>query len=121
MVADVPAAGAFIIVKDAALPTVNVYFATGKAELPGDPAQGLAPVIAHLKANAGAKATISGYHDVTGDIAQNQELAKQRAINVRDAIKAAGIAEDRLELKKPEQTQGAGTNASARRVEVRIL
>jgi K(+)-stimulated pyrophosphate-energized sodium pump len=120
MVADVPAVGAYIIVTDAALPTVNVYFATGKAELPGDPAQGLAPVIAHLKANAGAKASISGFHDATGDLAQNEELAKQRAMNVRDALKAAGIAEDRLELKKPEQTQGAGTNAQARRVEVRV-
>ena len=41
-------------------------------------------------------------------------------MNVRDALKAAGIAEDRLELKKPEQTQGPGSNASARRVEVRV-
>ncbi len=41
-------------------------------------------------------------------------------MNVRDVLKAAGIAEDRLELKKPEQTQGAGTNAQARRVEVRV-
>jgi K(+)-stimulated pyrophosphate-energized sodium pump len=119
MVADVPAAGAFIVVKDAALPTVNVYFASGRTELPGDPAQGLAVVIAYLKANAGAKASISGYHDPTGDLAQNQELAKQRALAVRDAIKAAGVAEDRMELKKPEQTQGAGSNAQARRVEVK--
>src|SRR5258706_15009229 len=103
---DVPAAGAFIIVQDAALPTVNVYFATGKADLPGDPAQGLALVIAHLKKNAGAKASISGFHDATGDLAQNQALGKQRAINVRDAVKAAGIAENRLDLKKLEQTQG---------------
>jgi len=119
-IADVPAIGAFVIVKDATLPIVNVYFASGKAELPGDPAQGLAPVIAHLKANVAAKASISGFHDATGDLAQNQELAKQRATNVRDALKTAGIAEDRLELKKPEQTQGPGTNASARRVEVRV-
>jgi outer membrane protein OmpA-like peptidoglycan-associated protein len=117
---DVPAAGAFIIVQDAKLPTVNVYFATGKADLPGDPAQGMALVIAHLKANAGAKASISGFHDATGDLAQNQALAKQRAINVRDAVKAAGIADDRLDLKKPEQTQGAGSNAQARRVEVKV-
>jgi K(+)-stimulated pyrophosphate-energized sodium pump len=119
-IADVPAAGAFVVVSDSALPVVNVYFASGKAELPGDPAQGLAPVIAHLKANAAAKVSISGFHDATGDLAQNQELAKQRAMNVRAALKAAGIAEDRVELKKPEQTQGAGSNASARRVEVRV-
>ena len=29
MMAGVPAEGAFIVVKDAALPTVNVYFAYG--------------------------------------------------------------------------------------------
>jgi K(+)-stimulated pyrophosphate-energized sodium pump len=120
MIADVPAAGAFVIVNDAALPTVNVYFATGKADMPGDPAQGLAVVIAHLKANAAAKASISGFHDATGDLAQNQELAKQRAINVRSALVAMGIPEERLELKKPEQTQGGGSNATARRVEVRV-
>ena len=115
-----PAEGAFIIVKDAALPTVNVHFATGKAEMPGDPAQGLSVVLVYLKANPSAKAVISGYHDATGDLAHNQELAKQRAMSVRDAVKAAGIAEERFELKKPEQTQGAGSNAEARRVEAKI-
>jgi outer membrane protein OmpA-like peptidoglycan-associated protein len=113
---DVPAAGAFIIVQDAKLPTVNVYFATGKADLPGDPAQGIGPVIAHLKADAGAKASISGFHDATGDLAQNQALAKQRATNVRDAVKAAGIAEDRLEL-KPNRRKGPEECASAARSE----
>ena len=77
-------------------------------------------VIAYLKANAGAKASISGFHDATGDLAQNQELAKQRAMNVRDSVKTAGIAEERLDLKKPEQMQGAGSNAQARRVEVKV-
>jgi K(+)-stimulated pyrophosphate-energized sodium pump len=120
MIAGVPPEGAFIIVKDAALPTVNVYFATGKADMPGDPAQGLAVVLVYLKANPASKAAISGYHDATGDLAQNQELAKKRAMSVRDAVKAAGIAEDRLELKKPEQMQGAGSNAEARRVEVKV-
>jgi len=121
MIADVPANGAFVVVQDAKLPTVNVYFASGKADMPGDPAQGLAVVIAYLKSNASAKAAISGFHDATGDIAQNQELAKQRAMSVRDAIKTAGISEDRLELKKPEQTQGTGSNALARRVEARVI
>ncbi len=120
MIAGVPAEGAFVIVKDAALPTVNVYFATGKADMPGDPAQGLAVILVYLKANPSAKATISGYHDATGDLAANQELAKKRAMSVRDAVKSAGIAEERLELKKPEQMQGTGSNAEARRVEVKV-
>jgi len=62
---------------------------------------------------------ISGFHDATGDPAMNAELAKQRAFAARDALKAAGVAEDKIELKKPEQIN-AGTAAEARRVEVKL-
>jgi outer membrane protein OmpA-like peptidoglycan-associated protein len=67
---------------------------------------------------AGKTAIVSGFHDATGDLALNQELAKKRAESVRDALKALGVAEDKIELKKPEQTQASGSNAEARRVEV---
>ena len=63
---------------------------------------------------------ISGFHDATGDPAKNAELAKARAVVVRDALKAAGVAEDRIELKKPEQIN-AGSADDARRVEVRLM
>jgi K(+)-stimulated pyrophosphate-energized sodium pump len=39
---------------------------------------------------------------------------------VRDALKAAGVAEDKIELKKPEQLTGSGDPAQARRVEVAL-
>jgi len=39
---------------------------------------------------------------------------------VRDALKAAGIAEDKIELKKPEQAMAGGDAAAARRVEVAL-
>jgi len=39
---------------------------------------------------------------------------------VRDALKVAGIAEDKVELKKPEVLTGSGNNAEARRVEVAL-
>jgi K(+)-stimulated pyrophosphate-energized sodium pump len=99
---------------------VKLYFDSGKSDLPADGAKALEPVVAKAKANAAGKVTISGYHDATGSLEQNQELAKQRAIKVRDALKAAGIAEDRVEMKKPEQTQGTGDEKEARRVEVRV-
>ena len=51
---------------------------------------------------AGKKAVDQRLHDATGDPAKNDELAKQRALAVSDALKAAGIAEDKIELKKPE-------------------
>jgi K(+)-stimulated pyrophosphate-energized sodium pump len=37
---------------------------------------------------------------------------------VRDALKALGVAEDKVELKKPEQALANGPASEARRVEV---
>lgn len=95
---------------------VKFYFATGKADLAAGANEALAGIVQGVA--AGQKAVVSGFHDATGDAAQNAELAKNRALAVRDALQALGVAEDRIELKKPEATQGSGSNAEARRVEV---
>ena len=97
---------------------VKFYFASGKAELAAGAKEALADVIAQVA--AGKKAVISGFHDATGDAAKNEELAKLRALAVRDALKSFGAAEDKLELKKPEVLQADGSNAQARRVEVSV-
>ncbi|MFT4195443.1 OmpA family protein [Ottowia sp.] len=97
---------------------VKFYFASGSAELATGAKEALADVV--MGVAAGRKAVISGYHDTTGDPARNEELAKQRAIAVRDTLAALGIGEDKLELKKPEVTTATGSNAEARRVEVRL-
>ena len=109
-------AGAVVVID-----VVKIYFDSGKAELPADAAKSLEPAVAKAKANPAAKVTISGYHDASGSLETNQELAKQRALAVRDAIKAAGgIGDDRFDMKKPELTQGTGSDAEARRVEVAV-
>lgn len=97
---------------------VTFYFASGKADLAPGANEALAEVVKAV--SAGKQASISGYHDATGDAALNAELSKQRAMAVRDAIKALGAAEEKLELKKPEQMQASGSNAEARRVEVTV-
>jgi outer membrane protein OmpA-like peptidoglycan-associated protein len=97
---------------------VKFYFASGKADLASGALDALGEAIAAAK--AGKKLVLSGFHDATGDPAFNAELAKQRAMVVRDALVGAGVAEARMELKKPEQTTGTGNNAEARRVEVMI-
>ena len=97
---------------------VKFYFASGKAELAAGALEALQDAINAAK--GGKKLVISGFHDATGDAAMNAELAKQRALAVRDALVGAGVAETSLELKKPEQTTGEGSNAEARRVEVVI-
>jgi len=97
---------------------VKFYFASGKADLATGANDALADVAKGVA--GGKKAVVSGYTDSTGDAAKNEELAKQRALAVRDALKTAGIAEDKIELKKPEALTGSGTNADARRVEVAL-
>ena len=105
----------------AAAGVVKVYFESGKGDLPADAVKLLEPAIAKAKGSASAKVVISGYHDATGNLEQNQDLAKKRAFAVRDAIKSgAGVGDDRFEMKKPEVTQGSGNDAEARRVEVRV-
>lgn len=95
---------------------VKFYFATGKAELAAGANEALAEVV--KAAAAGKTLMVSGFHDASGDAAKNAELAKQRALAVRDALKALGVAEDKVELKKPEQTMAEGPANAARRVEV---
>lgn len=97
---------------------VKFYFASGKADLAPGALDALGEAIAAGK--AGRKLVLSGFHDTTGDPAFNAELAKQRAMAVRNALVSAGVAEATIELKKPEQTTGSGNNAEARRVEVVI-
>ena len=95
---------------------VKFYFASGKADLATGANEALAEVVKGVK--AGQKAVVSGFHDNTGDLTSNQELAKKRAISVRDTLVALGVPSDSIELKKPENAEGTGDNAQARRVEV---
>ena len=97
---------------------VKFYFASAKADLATGANDALADVAKGVA--AGKKAVVSGYTDASGDAAKNEELAKQRAFAVRDALKAAGVAEDKIELKKPETITAGGAMAEARRVEVAL-
>ncbi|QIL80285.1 OmpA family protein [Diaphorobacter sp. HDW4A] len=119
-------AGGSVIAEDAASVVVmdnglvKFFFASGKAEIAPGANTALVEVIKGVVVG-GKHAQISGFHDATGDLAKNQELAKLRAIAVSDALKSLGVAEDKIDLKKPEQSQASGTNAEARRVEVILV
>ena len=97
---------------------VKFYFVVGKADVAPEAAQALVEVVKAVA--AGKLAVISGYHDASGDPAQNAELAKQRALAVRAVLEAQGVAEDKVELRKPEQTLASGPAEEARRVEVTL-
>jgi photosynthetic reaction center cytochrome c subunit len=99
-----------------------LYFGVGKSALEGSQTSGVAKLVAYLAANPAKKVLISGYHSASGELAANQELAKQRAFSVRDTLQAAGITANRVVLDKPLQTEAniSGEDPVARRVEVTI-
>ncbi|WP_433694669.1 cytochrome c oxidase subunit II [Paraburkholderia phenoliruptrix] len=101
----------------AALPA-SIYFETGKSTLPADAKAAVEAAAAYAKAHPDAKFALSGFTDATGSADTNAKLAKSRAEAVRDALKAAGIAEDHIILKKPETITGGSDAKEARRVQV---
>ena len=101
-------------------PLVKFYFESGKAELPAGAAEELAKVIAKLNEDPSKLVLLSGYHDETGGAAVNAEVAKDRAVAVKDALVAAGLAADKVKMRKPAVTLGGADAAEARRVEVRV-
>ncbi|SAL15162.1 cytochrome c oxidase [Caballeronia sordidicola] len=103
--------------QSAGLPA-SIYFETGKSALPADAAAAVQAAADYAKAHPDAKFNLSGFTDATGSAATNADLAKTRAQAVRDALKAAGIAEDRIILKKPETITGGADAREARRVEI---
>lgn len=117
------APAATVVVQDASVVVENgvvkFYFATGQADLAPGAVDALAEAIA--AAQAGSALAISGFHDATGSLEANQELAKRRAEAVRDVLAAAGVKPESLQLRKPEVTTGTGNDAEARRVEVSIV
>ena len=101
-------------------PLVKFYFESGKAELPAGAPEELAKVIAKLNEDPSKLVLLSGYHDETGGAAVNAEVAKARAVAVKDALVAAGLAADKVKMRKPAITLGGADAAEARRVEVRV-
>lgn len=99
---------------------VRFYFATGKSAVADGAQEALAEAVAAAK--AGKTLVISGYHDSTGSPELNAELAKKRALAVRDILLEQGVAEAAIELKKPEAMPSTthGSDPEARRVDVVI-
>ena len=100
----------------------KVYFDTGSAAVSADGGKTIAAAAEAIKKD-NLKVALTGYTDKTGDVAKNEELAKSRAVAVRDALKAAGVAEASIEMKAPMfvEVGAGGSDAEARRVEISKL
>jgi outer membrane protein OmpA-like peptidoglycan-associated protein len=97
----------------------KVYFDSGSATV-GPDGTGVISATANAIKKDNVKVVVTGYTDKSGDPAKNEELAKSRAAAVRDALKAAGVAEGDIDMKPPLFVeQGvAADSAEARRVEI---
>ena len=68
----------------------------------------------------GTVITITGYADRTGNAQANVDLAKQRAVAVRDALVAQGVNPERIRLSPPATVTGTGADDEARRVDIAV-
>lgn len=107
-------------VEEVGEPMLKVYFESGATDLPADALEALAPVLAELEARADAQVLLSGFHDETGSADVNAEVAKNRALGVREALLTAGVPAERVLMRRPAVALGGSDADEARRVEVRV-
>ncbi|PZU47676.1 MAG: hypothetical protein DI568_09025 [Sphingomonas sp.] len=102
-------------------PLLVVYFETAKSDVSNELTPESAKLKEYLDSHPDSKLSVSGYVDPRGDAAFNAQLAKDRATKVRDALVAAGIGADRIDLDKPADiVADEATMANERKVEVKI-
>lgn len=95
-----------------------MLFASGKSELDSAAQEAVKKAAATLAGQSG-KIALSGFVDGTGNADQNALLAKERAQAVAKLLVAQGVAEARIELRKPQTiTAGEGADSQARRVDI---
>lgn len=116
----VPAATATTAAAVAAEPEGRIYFEPGSDALPAEASVVLANVADAARVQAGKVVLISGFHDASGDADKNTELAKSRALAMRHAFEANGVAPDHLVMDKPVVMTGGADAREARRVELRL-
>lgn len=99
----------------------TVYFALGQSTL----LEGAQPVIdkavVAIQDEPQRRVMVSGFHDASGSAALNADIAKARALTVREALSAEGVSTSRIALRKPAETLGGGEPIEARRVEIRLV
>jgi membrane fusion protein (multidrug efflux system) len=96
-----------------------VHFATGKATLDAEALRLLKGFAPPMKGGTNP-IDVTGFSDRTGNYASNVELAKRRAVAVRDALLAEGLPADRVRLAPPQDVTGSGSDEQARRVEIAV-
>jgi membrane fusion protein (multidrug efflux system) len=100
-------------------PINSVRFATASASLDDGTATVIQTLATTYKAKTGTL-VVTGYTDKTGDHSANVDLARRRAIAVRDALVKDGMPADRVRLQEPRDVIGGGDDSDARRVDIAV-
>ena len=79
----------------------GLVFETGSAALPADAGELLARVADAARGQAGATVVISAFFATGGDPARHTALARERALAVRHALEANGVAPSQLQIAVP--------------------
>lgn len=75
-----------------------IYFAHGKTEVDAGSEATYRAMLAEVRKRPGVDATVAGHADRTAEDGRNEAIALVRAYKVRDALVAAGIPIERIEL-----------------------
>ena len=108
-----------------ALASTDVFFASGSATISAQGKSDLAAFAAKAKATQDYLVIVTGFTDSTGNAAANQKLSAQRAAAVTNYLQQQqGLAPGRV--KAPDgmgvaQDAGTGSNAGARKVNVKLV
>jgi photosynthetic reaction center cytochrome c subunit len=95
----------------------RVLFDTGRSDLSAAAKAEIGKAAKAAMADASVKIALSGFTDRTGNPQANLDLARNRAVAVRDALTAAGVPVARIDMRKPEFVIG-GADANSRRVDL---
>jgi len=95
----------------------RVLFDTGSFNLSAAAKAEIDKAAKAAMADRSVKIALSGFTDRTGNAQANLELARNRAVAVRDALTTAGVPAARIDMRKPEFVVG-GADANSRRVDL---
>lgn len=99
----------------------NIFFALNSAKIQDDQQTKIAALTEYLEKHPAAKVSVTGYADVnTGNAKINSKLSEQRASNVAEALKAKGVAADRIVIDYKGDTVQPYTTAEENRVSICI-
>lgn len=92
--------------------TIQVNFASGRAEILPESQPQIAQVLSLLQGNPTLRLAVNGHTDSTGDRTGNKSLSQDRAQTVVAALTAGGIAGERLQAAGFGQEQPIADNAT---------